>query len=520
MEKGFQFIFSVMLVLLVTSVEAASINDYYPLQPGTVWNYTGTYGLATDRVVAEKVNINGVATTVVITDPDSSKLYGSNDSQGLRLHRIESPSDSGSGTDSITFNPPILISKPILVVGDRNTNAGIVDLIASALGTFSFSYSVVSTVVSQETVTVPAGIFETYKINYSFLISGIVQGQSYSFRQSGTFWFAEGIGAVKTETSQEGQFSSTRLTSTNITAGPVVAGTANPNQEMVYWRNTSSGLDWVYALNGSNVEISGILNLLSDQNWQMAGTNDFNGDGWKDILWRNQVTGENGVYLMNGTDIQSITSVSVVDTNWEIQSTDDLDGDGKADVLWRNQTTGEVGTYLMNGSQIKSIHSISVVADLNWQIKGTGDLDGGGKADVIWRNIVTGEVGCYLMNGHQIKSVNTIFMAADLNWQIKVVGDFDGDNKADIVWRNQASGENWMFQMNGHLIKNSQAIMTVTDTNWDIATSKDFDNDGKYDLFWRNSKTGQNWMFLMDGSAVKQSQNVNTVSDQHWKIAK
>src|SRR5260221_5055564 len=56
---------------------------------------------------------------------------------------------------------------------------------------------------------------------------------------------------------------------------------------------------------------------------------DFNGDGRSDILWRNSMTGENVIWLMNGAAISSsVTFATVADPNWSIAGVGDFNGDG------------------------------------------------------------------------------------------------------------------------------------------------------------------------------------------------
>ena len=38
-------------------------------------------------------------------------------------------------------------------------------------------------------------------------------------------------------------------------------------------------------------------------NWKIVGTGDFNSDGKPDILWRNTSTGQNGVWYMDGVNV-------------------------------------------------------------------------------------------------------------------------------------------------------------------------------------------------------------------------
>ena len=56
---------------------------------------------------------------------------------------------------------------------------------------------------------------------------------------------------------------------------------------------------------------------VTDKNWKVAGVGDFNGDGKPDILWRNTATGANGVWYMNGASMTGSAAISpVTDQNW------------------------------------------------------------------------------------------------------------------------------------------------------------------------------------------------------------
>ena len=59
---------------------------------------------------------------------------------------------------------------------------------------------------------------------------------------------------------------------------------------------------------------------MTDVNWQIVGTGDYDGDGRSDILWRHAVSGANYVFLMNGTTVQPGSSYTnaVPDLNWQV----------------------------------------------------------------------------------------------------------------------------------------------------------------------------------------------------------
>src|SRR5438552_6963626 len=83
------------------------------------------------------------------------------------------------------------------------------------------------------------------------------------------------------------------------------------------------------------------ITALPDPAWTVAGSGDFDGDGHSDILWRNTLTGENAIWLMNGSSVSSQSFIQAVpDRNWTTVKIGDFDGDGKADILWRNKSNG------------------------------------------------------------------------------------------------------------------------------------------------------------------------------------
>ena len=76
---------------------------------------------------------------------------------------------------------------------------------------------------------------------------------------------------------------------------------------------------------------------------------------------------------MNGAAPKSttlFTPFQVTDTNWKIVCTGDFNGDNKPDLVWQNQATGNIGVWFMNGAVAVSttLFSPSRVADINWKI--------------------------------------------------------------------------------------------------------------------------------------------------------
>jgi hypothetical protein len=144
---------------------------------------------------------------------------------------------------------------------------------------------------------------------------------------------------------------------------------------------------------------------------------DFDGDGKSDILWRNSSTGQNWLYEMNGATIANSAGVNTVPIAWEIVGDGDYNGDGKSDILWRNSSTGQNWLYEMNGATIANSAGVNTVP-IAWEIVGDGDYNGDGNADILWRHSSTGQNWLYEMNGATIANSAGVNTISDTNWKI------------------------------------------------------------------------------------------------------
>jgi len=222
-----------------------------------------------------------------------------------------------------------------------------------------------------------------------------------------------------------------------------------------------------------SLNVTKTINLpaQTDLNWQMAATGDFNGNGKVDILWRNTATGANQVWLMNGATRSSIVNLPAqTNLNWQIVGAGDFDNDGDTDILWRRSDNGNNAVWFMDGTDYVSTKSLAALTNLDWKICGTGDFNRDGKVDIVWRNEASGgENIVWLMDGTAKKSQRSLPTQTNLTWNLAGVGDWDGDGKPDLIWRYYGGGgKNQVWLMNGFGRKATETLPAETDLNWKI----------------------------------------------------
>ncbi len=192
-------------------------------------------------------------------------------------------------------------------------------------------------------------------------------------RGQNAVWFMDGI-------TRTGVAALPRLTSPDweIAAAADFNGDGKPD---ILWRCTTAGgtqgQNVVWTMNGTTRTGAAYLPKLSNLNWRIVGAADFNGDGGTDILWRytadDASAGLNVVWYMNGmarTGVAMLPRLS--DLDWKIADTADFNGDGKTDILWRNTGTGSNGgknvTWFMDGIARTGVGALPTAAGLDWEI--------------------------------------------------------------------------------------------------------------------------------------------------------
>jgi hypothetical protein len=249
------------------------------------------------------------------------------------------------------------------------------------------------------------------------------------------------------------------------------------------WQHRTSGLLSAWNMDGTGLVSGQALSpaIVSDTNWRIVGSGDFNGDGQPDLFWQHQLTRLMTVWLMNGTSFVSpglLTNNTVSDTNWAIRAIADISGDGKPDLIWQHQSQGWLVVWYMDGLTYAGSAFLSPnrVADTDWRIAGAADFNNDGETDLLWQNDRTGVITVWLMDGAAfvapgLLSVNTV---ADTNWKIRIVVDVDGNARPDFIWHHQTTGQLVVWFMNGTTFLFGYGLTpgTVSDTGWQLVAPR------------------------------------------------
>jgi serralysin len=124
-----------------------------------------------------------------------------------------------------------------------------------------------------------------------------------------------------------GEIRSSRLLSTPVTADWKIKGVdsftdTDSGSEQILWQNDNGQLALWYVI-GSDITPKTITDYYSGAaisvpaDWSIAGTGNFNGDYFSEILWRNS-NGTNAIWSMVGYSVFSASYIASADSSWKI----------------------------------------------------------------------------------------------------------------------------------------------------------------------------------------------------------
>ena len=318
------------------------------------------------------------------------------------------------------------------------------------------------------------------------------------------------------------------LTLDNVPAGTIVAGSAAGGgvqlmssqslqppahtahndfngdgfSDLLLRNDNGSMAEWAAQTNGAFTSSSN-GNFALGNDWHVAGSGDFNGDGLSDLLLRN----DNGLLAewagqSNGSFARNANVNYALPTSWNVAATDDFNGDGLSDLLLRNDN-GTIAEWngQSNGSFVGNAN-VGYPLGTEWHVVASGDFNGDGLSDLLLRNDngLLAEWNGQL-NGSFVGNANVSY-ALDAAWHVAASGDFNGDGLSDLLLRNDNGLlAEWNGQSNGSFVGNANVYPLAA--AWHVAEIGDFNGDAIDDLLLRNDNgTIAEWNGQANGGFV------------------
>jgi hypothetical protein len=153
--------------------------------------------------------------------------------------------------------------------------------------------------------------------------------------------------------------------------------------------------------------------------WRVVGVNDLNSDGFPDLVFQNTV-GQIYVWFLDGTGnaLNFATGAGLKPGSkllssaglgsWRVVGVNDFNGDGFADLLFQNPI-GQIYVWFLDGSGnalnfstgvglrpgSKLLYSASVA---DWRVVGTNDINNDGSPDLVFQNTF-GQIAAWFLDG-------------------------------------------------------------------------------------------------------------------------
>lgn len=256
---------------------------------------------------------------------------------------------------------------------------------------------------------------------------------------------------------------------------PKVNGDLNSDglPDMIFQDDSGALAAWL--MDGPELISATLLNpsSVSDANFRIAVSTDFNRDGNEDLLFQHE-DGTLAVWYMTGTtltDVALLKPDNPGDKNWRVVTTADLNGDSHSDLVFQH-TDGTLAVWFMDGIDLVSATLMNPSQpSKQWSVVGTGDFNADEVIDIAFQHD-NGTLAAWYMNGVDLTSATLLIPSnpGSLDWRVVCVSDRNQDKQPDLLFQNLVDGTLAIWFMNGVTLSSAQLLNPPSPGGtWEVA---------------------------------------------------
>jgi hypothetical protein len=241
----------------------------------------------------------------------------------------------------------------------------------------------------------------------------------------------------------------------------------------VFLQNQTEWRTSFLTVKGSTFTGGALVSPFLPTNWRVAAVNDFNGDGWEDLVMQNNLSRAIAILTMHAnTVVGTVTLQPTLSENWRVVASGDFSGDEKPDLLVQNTVTQQVSVLTFDGNTITSSTPLSQRLQPGWLIVGAADFNGDGKTDIAVQNTSTREIRILTLNGTSITGGTLLNPTLPVNWFVGGVGDYNGDGRPDLLVQNSSTGQVAVLAISEMKIVKSYSLSPFPLSGWMLVGPK------------------------------------------------
>jgi hypothetical protein len=187
------------------------------------------------------------------------------------------------------------------------------------------------------------------------------------------------------------------------------------------WQDPTTGAAQVWFLEGTQGNVVKGAAVLSTGNlWRIRSVSDFNADGHPDLVWQDEASGAAQIWIMGGPEgVTAQRTVSLTaSSTWRVAGSADFNADGWMDVFWQDPATGSVQIWILGFSN-QPLTTATLGTGNKWMVAAVGYFDSDEHPDVVWQDPKTGTSQIWFLGGPQGATViRTTALSTANAWRI------------------------------------------------------------------------------------------------------